>query len=338
MKRLALLFALTLFCSSLGADELLDRDVLLTPEGVLYTVGTVRTEVANGESRYHLLLAVQDGDERWTEAVPASVAGGAHSNPALAYDAESRTLFLFWQETLYRGLSSRLLFVSLQNRKWSEVSELDSVEWKLRRNLRIAVTRTIESTNDQNQPVQVPQVVVHAVWWEESGAGEFARYAMLGIDNGVVTTKEFRYLLEFNGTSVDRAASEGVVTTSNEALRHPAVQTTPARDAVDVVFGDAGANSLHRLRIRPVLDGRLRIPIGVRGRNMRDMQLTVTEGGRVAALIDDESVTMYTVAEGRVGYAIYRDGRWSLQRSIALSEDINAATAIDALRRMAAAQ
>jgi hypothetical protein len=161
---------------------------------------------------------------------------------------------------------------------------------------------------------------------------------MLGIDNGVVTTKEFRYLLEFNGTSVDRAASEGVVTTSNEALRHPAVQTTPARDAVDVVFGDAGANSLHRLRIRPVLDGRLRIPIGVRGRNMRDMQLTVTEGGRVAALIDDESVTMYTVAEGRVGYAIYRDGRWSLQRSIALSEDINAATAIDALRRMAAAQ
>ena len=339
MKRILILVALVLLSVSATAAELLDRDVLLTPDGVLYTVGTVRDDsVPSGRSPFYLTLTIQDGDERQTAAVPASLLGGAHSNPALAYDADSQTLFLFWQETLYRGLSSRLLFASLHDGVWSEVSELDSVDfYKFRRNLRIAVTRTIEGRTETNERVQLPQVVVHAVWWEESGSGEFARYAMLGIDNGVVTSKEFRYLLEFNGASLDK--STGVMTsTTNEILRHPAVSTTTTRDAVDIIYGDAAANTMHRLRIRPALDGRVRIPIGVRGPNMRNVQLNMTSDARAAALIDDETVIIYTVGGERVDYTIYRDGAWSRQRSINLNEEVSAATAVEALRRMAAAQ
>jgi hypothetical protein len=95
---------------------------------------------------------------------------------------------------------------------------------------------------------------------------------------------------------------------------------------------------MHRLRIRPILDGRVRIPIGVRGRNMRDIQLNMTSDARAAALIDEETVTMFTVGDERVDYTIFRDGAWSRQRSINLNEEVSAATAVDALRRMAAAQ
>ena len=337
MKRLLILLALCVVPVAASATELLDRDVLLTPDGVLYTVGTVRDDsVPAGRSPYYLTLTVQEGESRSTAPVPASLQGGAHSSPALAYDRDSRTLFLFWQET-QNILSSRLLFASLNDGVWSNVSELDSVDWKLRRNLRIAVTRTIEATNERNDRVQVPQVVVHAVWWEESGYGEFARYAMLGVDNGIVTSKEFRYLLEFNGASIDQT-SNVATGTPNEVLRHPAVSTTTTRDSVAVVFGDASANTMHRLRIRPILDGRVRIPIGVRGRNMRDMQLNMAAGARAAALIDDDTVTIYTVSGQRVDYAVYRNGLWSQQRSISLNDEVSAATAIDALRRMAAQQ
>lgn len=338
MKRLAIILALALLSVPATASELFDRDVLLTPDGVLYTVTTVRAEGAPTAHRspFYLSLTVQNGDKRSAASVPATLTGGAHSNPALAYDSESETLFLFWQET-QSILSSRLLFASLHDGVWSEVSELDSVDWKLRRNLRIAVTRTIETTNHDNERMQVPQVVVHAVWWEESGYGEFARYAMLGIDNGVVTSKEFRYLVQFTGSSIDKTNSVSTGTT-NEVLRHPIVVTAPSRDAVDVVFGDAAANALHRLRIKPVLDGRVRIPIGVRGRNMRQIQLDVAADGRASAVIDDDTVTLYTVTDKSVDYAVYRDGRWSPQRSIALSREISAATAVEALRRMAAAQ
>jgi hypothetical protein len=339
MKRLLTSFALLLVLAvSASASELRERDVLLTSDGIVYTVDAVHDDkVAEGRSPYYLTMTVQRGAERETAVVPASLVGGAHSNPALAYDADSQTLFLFWQETLHRGLSSRLLFASLHDGVWSEVEALDSVTWKLRRNLRIAVTRSIEAAGENGQRSTVPQVVVHAVWWEETGYGEWARYAMLGIDNGLVTSRDFRYLVEFTGASIDR--TEPLVNaTPNEVLRHPAVSANSGRDSVEVIFGDATENTMHRLRIRPVLDGRVRIPIGVRGPNMRHAGLSMTSDQRVSAVVDGDAVALYTHDEKSLDYVVYRNGEWSKQRSVALSNDLNAATAIDALRRMVAVQ
>ena len=339
MKRLMISFALLLLVAGTAmASELRERDVLLTTDGIVYTVDAVHdSSVADGLSPYYLTMTVQDGEERTSHKVPGSLLGGAHGHPALAYDADSRTLFLFWQETLYRGLSSRLLFASLHDGVWSDVTALDSVDWKLRRNLRIAVTRSIEATGANGQRSQVPQVVVHAVWWEETGYGEWARYAMLGIDNGVVTSTDFRYLVAFTGAAIDK--TEALVNaTPNEVLRHPAVFANSARESVEVIFGDATTNSMHRLRIRPVLDGRVRIPIGVRGANMRTVEFATTSEKRVAAMIDDDSVALYTHDQKTLDYVVYRDGSWSKQRTVTLSNDLNASTAIEALRRMVSVQ
>jgi hypothetical protein len=338
MKRLLISLILVLVAVSSSASELRERDVLLTADGVVYTVDAVHDGgVEDGRSPYYLTLTEQNGDERSTATVPGSLTGGAHSHPALAYDNDSETLFLFWQETLYRGLSSRLLFASLHDGVWSDVTALDSVDWKLRRNLRIAVTRSIETAGENGQRALAPQVVVHAVWWEETGYGEWARYAMLGIDNGVVTSRDFRYLVEFTGASIDRTAPL-VNATPNEVLRHPAVFANGSRDSVEVLFGDATTNSIHRIRLKPVLDGRVRIPIGVRGTNMRSASLDMASEGRAAAVVDEGSVAIYTLDENRMRYIVYRDGSWSQQRSVALSNDLNAHTAVDALRRMIAVQ
>lgn len=338
MKRLLILLAVVLMAHSAAASMLRERDVLLTSSGVLYTVDAVHDpDVEEGRSPYYLTMSVQEGEERVTRPVPASLYGGAHGYPSLAHDPESDTLFLFWQETLHRGVASNLLFASYNQGRWSDVTELDSVTWRLRRNLRIAVTRSIESVDESNNRVQVPQVVVHAVWWEENGFGEFARYAMLGLDNGVVTSTDFRYLVDFIGGSAD-STSPGTASAQSEALRHPAVVSTPRRDSVDVIFSDATTSDVHRLRIRPALDGRVRIPIGVRGPVMRNLNLTVASDSRVAAVVDEESVALYTVTAKALEYAVFANGAWSAQRSVALGPDVTADIAVNALKRMVSAQ
>ncbi|HUP44989.1 MAG TPA: hypothetical protein VM779_05705 [Thermoanaerobaculia bacterium] len=337
MKRTLLFLALLLVALSASAEGPRERDVLLTSEGFVYTVEAISEEnPVDGTSGRYLRMTVQHGEERSTAPVPATLIGGAHGHPALAYDMESQTLFLFWQEMLFHGLSSRLLFASYEDGVWSDVTALDSVDWKLRRNLRIAVTQSIQAVDEEGNTVQVPQIVVHAVWWEETGSGEWARYAMLGIDDGIVTSTDFRYLTEFTGTSMDDGNAAGH--TDNEVLTHPAIFTNPSRDSVEILFGDVRSDAIRRLRIKPVLDGRVRIPIGVRGGNLRNVALNFASGSRVAAVISEETIALYAVSEEQVDYVVYRHGVWSKQRKVVLTEELPPDTAVDALRRMVAAQ
>ena len=333
MRRIALFCAVLLVSLSAAADTR-DRDILLTPDGILYTVETAYIgETPYGRSSWQLAFTVSRGEVRETATVPGSLLGGAHSNPALGYDAESRTLFLFWQESLNGGLSSRLLFASYHDGHWSATQALDSVDWNLRRNLRIAVTRVAEGIDALGRRVPVPMLFVHAVWWEETGYGEWARYALLGIENGVVTSKDIRFAGEFAGMKFDQ--SEQLETgTADEIMRHPVIQATPTRDAVDVVFGDATTNSLRRTRIKPVLDGRVRIPIGVRDSNLRHAELNVNSNSRVSAVLNENDLAFYVVSKKSVEYVVYRDGEWTSQRAIVLTNDLSADAAVNALRRL----
>lgn len=337
MKRSLIFLATLLVAVSASASLADDRDMLLTGDGIVYTVEAVKDGADDGRAAQYLRFTVQQGEERTSAPVPATLVGGVHAQPALAYDADSQTLFIFWQEQLSRGLASRLLFASYREGVWSEVSELDNVTWKFRRNLRIAVTRTIDAAGENGRRAQLPQLIVHAVWWEADGYGEWARYAMLGIDEGVVTSTAFRYLAEFTGATIDTTTPVSEYN-PNETLKHPAVFPTAGSDAVEVIFGDATANSLHRIRVRPVLDGRLRIPIGVRGANLRNADLNVASDSRVTAMVDDDTVALYTVAENRLHYILYRNGTWSQRHSILLNEHLPAHAAIDGLRGAVAAQ
>ncbi|HET7711485.1 MAG TPA: hypothetical protein VFL80_06110 [Thermoanaerobaculia bacterium] len=337
-RRVLTFFAMLLVALTAFAGENRDRDILLTPDGILYTVETAHDQSATyGNSAWFLSMSVHQGDSHSTFPVPGSLIGGAHSNPALGYDPESRTLFLFWQESLNGGLSSRLLFSSYHDGRWSDTQALDSVDWNLRRNLRIAVTRTAETIDNVGRRVPMPFVFVHAVWWEETGYGEWARYALLGIENGIVTSKDIRFVGEFAGMKFDQT-QQVLRNTADEIVRHPAVAAVPTRDSVDVVFGDAKENSMRRVRIKPVVDGRLRIPIGVRETNLRHAELNMTSNSRASAVVNENDLAFFAVSKKSVDYVIYRDGSWTTQRTIALTDDLSAETAVEALRRLVAEQ
>jgi hypothetical protein len=341
MKRLSILAVLLVFALPAWSETVREHDVLLTSDGIVYTVEGVQDyEAPEGQSVRYLRMTVQDGETQSTAPIPVAMTGGLHGQPALAFDAETRTLFVFWQEQLFQGLASKLLFASYRDGEWSDVAELDSVTWKLRRNLRIAVTRSIETENEAGDVVQIPQLIVHAVWWEDSGEGEFARYAMLGIEGGEVTSTDFRYLADLYGEPGEGVpmAGESVETMDGEGFRSPAILSNTSRDSVEVIFGDVRSNALRRLRIRPVLDGRLRIPIGVRGKNLRNADFTVNADARVDAVIEEETVALYAVSGSKMDYIVYDNGEWSKQRSIALTNHLSADTAVEALRRMVSRQ
>lgn len=319
----------TLFALAAYAQE--NRDLLLTVEGTIYTVETV-TDTAGTAVPGSLRLTVQNGSTSSTAVVPVSLNGSANISPALAYDSSSKTLFLFWNAIRNSGLSSDLMFCSYRNGQFAEARSLDGADWNVRSNLRIGITRQSEVVGSDGNTV--PEITVHAVWWQESGTAEWARYAMVTTDNGNVTNVDVRDLSSFTA-----AGATAPALCTNELLRHPAVIESAAHNTVDVVFGDAVGNKLHQVTLKPTINGRLRIPIGVKDGALPIPVAVVDADSDVSVLASGtDGLTLYFTGKSALSYALYKNGEWSPMRSIALSDRFTRDGAIEALRRMASSQ
>jgi hypothetical protein len=330
MKRLFIAFALLLPLAAFGQSS--DRDVLLTSDGRLYTVESLFTKADQTQiqSTSYLTLTTQAATgASTTELIPVTLTGGSHGEPALAYDADTKTLFVFWEQA--HGLSSDLLFTTYQDGKWGKVTSLDTVDWDLRHNLRIALTRKTEDTAKDGSKISIPEITVHAVWWEEGRESEWARYAMITLDHGEVSATPYVSNLNNILGHVDAAAEKA---SKNELLRHPAVFESAAHDSVDIVFGDIKTDKMHRVTIHPVVQGRLRIPIG-RDRDVATPTAVVASMENVGAVSTSSDNLAYYFAGGdAMKYVVYKDGVWSTLRSIALNEKFSGDAAVNALRRM----
>src|SRR5690348_15594825 len=97
MKRLLLVLALAVLPTTIFADAI-DRDVLVTPEGTLFTVESVLNDgSAPANVKFLLKLTVQPTTgTTQTLNVPDSLTAGMHTHPALAWDSDTQTLFVFW--------------------------------------------------------------------------------------------------------------------------------------------------------------------------------------------------------------------------------------------------
>src|SRR5437763_894935 len=107
MKRLLLILALILAPAALFG-QIADRDVLLTPDGTLYTIES-KAEI-EGDSNRALQLTIVHGNKSIITTIPETLTG-TNWRPALTYDAESKTVFVFWIGQM-NGMSSKLLFAS----------------------------------------------------------------------------------------------------------------------------------------------------------------------------------------------------------------------------------
>lgn len=353
MRRL--LFALGLLLLPVLASAQM-RDALLTPDGTLFSVeSVVVSSEAGGFTASNLVLRKQQGTESTSEIIPATIEHGAYTNPSIAYDAQSKTLFVFWLRHV--GLmSSQLLFACRDaDGVWTPARTFGD-RWNYRRNLRIALTRRVSAEDGTIDAV--PAISVHLVWWEtDSEDGhESAQYAMVTIENGKVEG-EPDYLTLAQFAVVAPAPSEEVTVTSMEeggtpeepvvedvdpaVLRQPLLFASAKQESVLVIFGDLTTRRLHQVRVRPthppVSNGRLRVPVG-RGEGSSGaptMRVAAESNTRIEGIYgSSERLALFTRDAAKVQYVILKDGAWTSTREITLDEQITSTAAVEALRRL----
>lgn len=328
MKRLLIVAALVVAPALFAQSS--DRTILLAPNGTMYTAESK----LNADSTRYVGLTIQNGTNVIHTSVPATVNNGTNWQPELAFDDASSTLFVFWLRSQSTVLgTNELLFCTFQNGKWNDASAIDDVPYHFRYNLRIGVTRTVQMTDDSGNPKQVPGLTVHAAWWDDSAEGEAARYAMLTVDKGVVTDVYRRNLVDFVNNAYVRQFDLDEKT--KELLRHPVVFESQDHDTVDVVFGDMQTNVIHRLTLKPVLQTRVRIPIGLHDTTYPTPHHNIVGDTQVSAIsTPPDRLVFYYRRGGEVRYLTFQNGAWSDEKSIAITSEVSAESAVAALRRL----
>lgn len=334
MKKLLIIAVLLLLPLAAGARE---NEPLLAPDGSLFSVRTQRAhetpEVETSATQY-LVLETRRGSEIKTQIIPATHSRGAHGSAAMAYDAESKTLFVFWLHDT-GTTSSELLFSALDAQgNWSEPTAF-GMPYNVRENLRIAVTRKVY---DKGEGKLVNGLSVHAVWWEFDSQrvnGYWsAQYALLAVENGKVEEVEF---FDLSSLVQEPATESAIDAPSTSVLRHPQLFPAPTHDSVLVVYGDVATNMLHQARIFPIKsDGRLRVPVGKRETGgVTSPRLAVAANSSMGSVFGDVDRIAYYVRDGRkLTYSVLRDNVWSDAQEIALDSQITAPAAVDAIRRL----
>lgn len=270
MKRILLTLALVLVAFGAQA-QLRVSDVLLTDDGTLFTIDRVTIadlELESGApldttSTSVLRLRVQRAETTETIIVPGSLNGGSHIEPTLAWDDADRRLYIFWQRMPGIG-SSELLFASCKDGVWSGVETFDGGNWRTRFNLKVTLTRVAETRMEDGSTTTHPALIAHAIWWEQWGDHESARYAMLELEHGSVRNVKTYDLAEFQ--SKFAAPIELPADYDKSVFRTAFIFDMPDADSVDVLYANWYTNHYQLVNIRPVTDekeGTLHIPIGV---------------------------------------------------------------------------
>jgi hypothetical protein len=344
MRRFLAAFAIA-FISAAASAQVADRDMLVTPAGTVYTIEQQTPSASSSVDATNVLaLSIQNGSETQHMFVPESLSAGYHSSAALAYDTDSKTLFVLWIH-MPNGMSSELLLASYHDGKWQRAVSIDDQRYNIRRNLRLGITRRVSQLQKDGTYADVPALLLHAVWWQETGNGDEARYAMMPIDNGGVSEAsiDVHSLEEFVG---DNETVNTVDSSFNpEILRHPAIVSSPMQTAVDVVFGDAKRNSIHTVTLHPTAQTRIHIPVGIGGNGGRPAPFILAPQsfhadwkGPVTVLAHSDRLVFANATDKALSYITYSNGSWSDVKSIALDSKFPAEAALAAVDKMVSSQ
>jgi hypothetical protein len=238
-------------------------------------------------------------------------------------------------------MSSDLVFCSY-NGKWSEATSVDSATYHYSHNIQVAVTRKIDVYDEYGVRTSANGLTVHAAWWEDTGRSEWARYAMLSIEDGVLTDTHVADLSLFTNVSHEVPGPRDA-DFNNEVLRHPVITESATHDSVDVVFGDLVTNNMHRVTIKPALypkggsdGGRLRVPIGVKDAGIGAPHFRTESNARLSALSGDNGkLVLYATGKNGLNYVTFANGAWSPAHVLPIDDKISSEAAIEVLRRMA---
>jgi hypothetical protein len=349
MKRLLVSFALA-FSATAAFAQAADRDVLVTLGGTVYTIDQGIPSSSSGVAATNILeLAIQNGSGVPEYLlVPESVSAGRHFGSVLAYDADSKTLFVLWTH-MPNATSSELLLASYHDGKWQPAVSIDYRGNSARANLRLSITRRVPQLQKDGTYADAPALILHAVWWDSNVQGEEAKYAMLPIENGALSpaSVEIHSLSEFvNSDETIHAVNPDFKT---EILRHPAIVSSPMESSVDVVFGDTTKNSFHLVTLHPIAQVRLHIPVGIGsgegpGGSKPPMSLAApanfnsTWSGPISVIHRGDRLVFANSGDTSLNYITYANGTWSDVKSIAIDTKFPAEAALAAVDKMVSTQ
>ncbi|MFN2443130.1 MAG: hypothetical protein ABR517_10650 [Thermoanaerobaculia bacterium] len=341
MNRLLCAFAFLALLAAAGFGSQQGNDLLVAPDGTVYLVAGVSGEEIGDETgrRSGLTLKITRGEETESHLIPASAGEGENSQPALAYDASTETLFILWVRAP-QITTSEILLTSYRNGEFGETTSLDLGVFRDRANLQIAITKyaenTVEIDGEESKRKDSIQAV-HAVWWDTNGWDQNARYALLQITAGTARIVAIENLVDVLGTGRNLEPIVAPETFDSGLLRFPTIAASPALDRADVVFGDREMNRMYRLDLVPVAaNGVLRMPIGVRRGEIPAPVEAIAANSTTTVVphpLDPTSLMLYTVDGEKVRYLVYEGGEWSEAKAIALDSKVTAGVAVDALKR-----
>jgi hypothetical protein len=346
MRHFLVTLALALI-STAALAQVPDRDVLVTSEGVVYTVEQQLPPAGtNIQATNILAVSVQNGADTSHTVVPESLNAGFHAGAALAFDAQSKTLFVLWIH-MPNAMSSELLVASYHDGKWQPAVSIDDQPYHLRSNLRLGITRIVSQLQKDGTYADAPAFLLHALWWDVTGNGEQARYAMLPIENGTLSQSsiEIHSLEEFVAPSDD---TFGVVGSNfnPEILRHPAIVSSPMEKFVDVVYGDTAKNSIHHVTLQPIADVRLHIPVGIGGGRPGPQphglsappNFTADWQGAISVISRGDRLVFANAGPTALSYIVYSNSAWTDVKSIPIDSNFPAMAALAALDKMVSTQ
>jgi len=114
MKRFLISAILVLASTAAFAQH----DVLVTPDGTVFTVEDAIPSSATSIAATGIIdLGIRNGSDVHHIVVPASTSTGYHSGATLAYDSDSKTLFVLWLHMVDGVASSELLLASYRDGK-----------------------------------------------------------------------------------------------------------------------------------------------------------------------------------------------------------------------------
>lgn len=346
MKRFLFLILLVTASSGVSAATI-DRDLLVTSDGTVYGIKSLPIgDLGNGAAGSELALTVQRGLTITRSVVPETLNSGINRNPVLTYDVESKTLLLVWLR-IPNAVTSEILVASYQNGKWERAVSIDSRSYLVRSNLSVGITRRILQLQRDGTYADSPALLLHAAWWEQGGGEASARYALVQVEAGAVRSIQIHDLREF--IEAPSPTDTPDPDADRELIRHVAVFEGPDTGSVDVLFADASTSTFHRVTLKPVVDARVRIPVGARpglpgGPTHFAAAKALPSGwsGRTTTITSRDGNTLVfcnTLAD-RVSYLSYNASTqtWSSVKEIGLSEAVTAEIAVSALAKMVATQ
>jgi hypothetical protein len=349
MRRLTFIICCTLALAMSASAEMRRSDVLLTDSGAFYRIDSVTVSDFNeanpdnpveASSATILVLTIQ-GNESSQVPVPATLSGGYNIEPSLAYDPDDDRIYLFWQRKPSPS-TSELILTSFKDGIWSNETIFDNGIWRLRFNLRIRITHYMTATDEEDNVVRERAVVAHAVWWEQHGQQESARYAMLNLSGGDVVGLTIRDMSELSSLTEPLAPRELPEDYDKSSFRTPFILDVPGNGSVDIMYADWYTNHYEIVNVRPVLDeknGVLHIPLGVTTGVMDAPTIRVRDidNGLMAmsapAAGGGTDMLIYSADDEAVDYVIYRNGTWSESKKILFSDKVTLNESVQALRR-----